>query len=73
MKTGAASTVGTRRTNDENDVIMAGLWRYGNWRHVAMGCNDQVIYDNNIHRCAVHQATAQSQGPGLALLADHGD
>ena len=24
-----------------NDVIMitAGLWRYGDWRHVATGCN----------------------------------
>jgi len=35
---------------NENDVIMiiAGLWRYGNWRHVATGCNALVslIYAN---------------------------
>jgi len=39
MRTGAASAVGVRRHN-ENDVTMtiAGLWRYGNWRHVATGC-----------------------------------
>jgi len=38
-RTGAASTVGARRHN-ENDVTMtiAGLWRYGDWRHVATGC-----------------------------------
>jgi len=28
-----------------NDVTMtiAGLWRYGDWRHVATGCADLVI------------------------------
>jgi len=38
MRTGAASAVGARRHN-ENDVAMtiAGLWRYGDWRHVATG------------------------------------
>ena len=27
--------------HNENDIIMtiAGLWRYGEWRHAAMGCN----------------------------------
>jgi len=39
MRTGAASAVGERR-HHENDVTMtiAGLWRYGDWRHVATGC-----------------------------------
>jgi len=39
MRTGAASTVGMRRHN-ENDVTLTtvGLWRYGDWQHVAMGC-----------------------------------
>jgi len=42
MRTGAASAasaVGARRHN-ENDVTMTidGLWRYGDWRHVATGC-----------------------------------
>jgi len=40
----AASAVGMRRHN-ENDVTMtiAGLWRYGDWRHVATGCNCLVV------------------------------
>jgi len=47
MRTGAASTVSARgsvRRHNENDVTMtiAGLWRYGNWRHVAMGCTALV-------------------------------
>jgi len=31
--------------HNENDVVMiiAGLWRYGDWRHVATGCNALVI------------------------------
>ena len=34
---------GCERHND-NDVTMtiAGLWRYGDWRHVAMGCTALV-------------------------------
>jgi len=46
MRTEAASAVGVRR-HDGNDVIMiiAGLWRYGDWRHVATGCN--ALVDNN--------------------------
>ena len=32
--------------HNENDVIIAGLWRYGNWRHVATGCNALVFYLN---------------------------
>jgi len=45
-RTEAASAVGVRRHNG-NDVIMtiAGLWRYGDWRHVATGCN--ALVDNN--------------------------
>ena len=37
---GAASAIGARRHN-ENDiiVIIAGLWRHVDWRHVATGCN----------------------------------
>ena len=45
MRTGA-SAVGVRR-HHENDVTMtiAGLWRYGDWRHVATGCTAVwVIY-----------------------------
>ena len=46
-RTGAASAanaVGARRHN-ENDVTMtiAGLRRYGDWRHVATGCTAQVL------------------------------
>jgi len=43
MRMGAASAVGMRRHN-ENDVTMtiAGLWRYGDWRHVATGCTALV-------------------------------
>jgi len=42
MRTGAASAaiaVRARRHN-ENDITMtiAGLWRYGDWHHVATGC-----------------------------------
>jgi len=46
MTTGAASAVGARRHN-ENDVTMtvAGLWRYGDWRHVATGCTALVWID----------------------------
>jgi len=37
MRTGAASAV-------ENDIMMIipGIWRYGDWRHVATGCNALV-------------------------------
>jgi len=43
MRTGAASAVSARRHN-ENNVTMttAGLWRYGDWRHVATGCTAAV-------------------------------
>jgi len=46
MRTGAASAVGARSHN-ENDVTMttAGLWRYGDWQHVATGCTDLLNYD----------------------------
>jgi len=43
MRTVAASAVGARRHN-ENDVTMAiaGLWIYGDWRHVVTGCTTLV-------------------------------
>jgi len=28
-------------------MTIAGLWRYGNWRHVATGCNALVTVNNN--------------------------
>ena len=33
------------RRHNENDVTItiAGLWRYGDWRHVATGCTAIVI------------------------------
>jgi len=47
----AASAVGPRRHN-ENDVTMtiAGLWRYGDWRHVATGCTTLLLMTNH-SRC----------------------
>jgi len=47
VRTGAASAVGARRHN-ENDVTMtiAGLWRYGDWRHVATGFTAVVLNKN---------------------------
>jgi len=46
MRTRAASAIGVRRHN-EIDVIMiiAGLWIYGDWRHVATGCSALVNYN----------------------------
>jgi len=46
MKTGAASAVGARR-NNENHVTMtiAGLWRYGDWRHLATSCTALVQHN----------------------------
>jgi len=51
---GAASAVGARCGN-ESDVLMiiAGLWRYGDWRHVVTGCNALVFL-----RSTVYSATA---------------
>jgi len=51
MRTGAVSTasaVGARR-HIENDVtmIIAGLWRYIDWRHVATGCAALLMPNNN--------------------------
>ena len=45
----AASAVGAKRHN-ENDVAMtiAGLWRYGDWRHVATGCTAVVFIHSNV-------------------------
>jgi len=39
--------------HNENDVmIIPGLWRYGDWRHVATGCNAVVSLNHGycIHR-----------------------
>jgi len=51
MRTGTASAVGARRHN-ENDVTMtiAGLWRYGDWRHVATGCTALVSINTRVLR-----------------------
>jgi len=53
MRTGAASAVGARRRN-ENDVTMtiAGLWRYGNRRHVATGCAGLVLLNSKVQSLA---------------------
>ena len=46
MRTGAASAASAVEAirHNENDVTMtiAGLWRYGDWRHVATGCTAAV-------------------------------
>jgi len=38
-----------RETHNENDVTMtiAGIWRYGDWRHVATGCT-ALITNNSV-------------------------
>jgi len=40
------SVISKRRGHNENDVTMtlAGLWRYGDLRHVATGCNTLVDF-----------------------------
>jgi len=49
MRTGTASAVGGAhgaRLHNENDVmIIAGLRRYGDWSHVATGCNALVTFE----------------------------
>ena len=51
MRTGAAAPGAARRRN-ENDVRMttAGLWRYGDWRHVATGCTALVASENRYEK-----------------------
>jgi len=46
-----------------NDVVMriAGLWRYGDWRHVATGCNALVI-DNTKRETLFTVAECHSHG-----------
>jgi len=41
----ASSVANDVMIHDENDVIMiiAGLWRYVDWRHVATGCSDLPV------------------------------
>jgi len=48
MRTGAAGAVGARRHNENEVIMIAGLWRYGDWRHVATGCNALVLLNNHI-------------------------
>jgi len=45
----APYAVGMRRHND-NDITMkiAGLWRYGDWRHVATGCTALMYIKRHI-------------------------
>jgi len=41
--------------HNENDVIVviAGLWRYGDWRHVATGCNALAFVSNEQRAAAI--------------------
>ena len=45
------------RRHNENDVTMtiAGLWRYGDWRHVATGCNAQVVVKHRVEKKLISQ------------------
>jgi len=47
MTTGAASATSARHQSHHNDkyvtMTIAGLWRYGNWQHVATGCTALVF------------------------------
>jgi len=75
----AASVVGGRR--HENDVTMttAGLWRYGDWRHVATGCTALVIIIKTVRilqTCEklcddsrVHAENSQLQTIGVSFTA----
>jgi len=61
MRTGAASAA---RCHNENDVTMtiAGIWRYGDWRHVATGCTALV-------RTELHYGIISSvAGPGVSVI-----
>jgi len=29
-------------------MIIAGLWRYGDWRHVTTGCNPVVTFNKHM-------------------------
>jgi len=55
IRTGAASAEREWRHN-ENDVIMiiAGLWRYGDWRHVATGCKALVTCSKSFSYLTYH-------------------
>ena len=52
MRNGAASAASAvvARRHNENDVTMtiAGLWRYGDWRHVATGCIALLVPDKTL-------------------------
>jgi len=34
-------------------MIIAGLWRYGDWRHVTTGCNALVITNDNVYGAVI--------------------
>jgi len=46
-------------------MIIAGLWRYGDWRHVFMGCN--ALVDINFH--AIPTVTCLYSSPFQAFSA----
>ena len=58
MRTGAASAASAVEAirHNENDVTMtiAGLWRYGDWRHVATGCTALVDFNNSVNIVLLH-------------------
>ena len=45
VRNGGRGQISSEGRHNENDVTMtiAGLWRYGDWRHVATGCAALVI------------------------------
>jgi len=50
-------------------MIIAGLWRYGDWRHVATGCNALVIMIDCFVLCSL--LTSSLVAPGAVVLACH--
>jgi len=50
-------------------MIIAGLWRYGDWRHVATGCNDLVMMIDCFVLCSF--VTSSLVAPGAGVLACH--
>ena len=53
-------------------MTIAGLWRYGDWRHVATGCNALVLSDISLavqYSLAVqfHRPAMSRGGPGAVL------
>jgi len=46
VRNGGHGQISSKWRHNENDVAMtiAGLWRYGDWRHVATGCTALVVW-----------------------------